>query len=785
MHRTSPLLLFLTETMKRIHISPKLRESAENLPLHGVRYSFKQEVPVLLRLVWSALVVASVTYCLVLIKNAVDVWEDNPVEIVTDSLGVPLGRIPFPAVTVCPRIPHDRWAFVRLLLDRIDYPCETSAELCANEEMVREDFGDVMEAVVKHIAEKVDGKVARMSISPDPDFQTRMEAFIARETEQDASFQAEFEKRVEDSIFLRRKHEVLLDKGIPDLINHITSLDINATAPNIRTDSSRKMAIKAAFYLQGVPPISRFGSFLSFIIPQMIGRTFRESVAPNPEEAFEIQIEGYKMSPLEYSLLSSFEDLLNRALNVSVPTNISLFEIPAMLQKTYVHPQQALFGSTEQSFEYSSLRASDPDWFLTPNYFGQKLSSFRSLAILVMLASTLGEDAVPSKLVPPIKYKLKESTLSYSAKNYYDPFHYLIPLAAFCENCYGDHVEREKQVVNFYPVITEEGLCYTFNGALPRETYRRSSSWIVQLLNEESPPTRFPDDMIRHKMVMALDAGRTTKPRLSSEKFKVFLSDRHNLVRTRGRGIDIDTGYHHRIKMYVTQQVADEDIRDVPVDKRQCRFLDEILEGRTTLGYYTKSNCMLECLGLLWRKQYSCANWDDPNGDRESFPLCNGFQRGKQDGMVINKTELAWCESECPDDCEEIQYEVGVDTKPFEETECDQTSTYGAKDLLSWTMAKTGRLAWVPFANVYHQLASTEDYSINLSVPIHMASQGHFSEHHAVDLCLKMAKNDFAGVLLEFARSTAKRMRLQRGATFEEKLASIGKYQYMYVQHVH
>ena len=92
--------------------------------VHGFRYVVEGR-NVFERFIWVAFIIFGFAYTAYIVWNAYDYWENNPVETTIDEMGVPVQKLPFPAITVCdtkslqmPR--RNRWLFLETFLNSLE-----------------------------------------------------------------------------------------------------------------------------------------------------------------------------------------------------------------------------------------------------------------------------------------------------------------------------------------------------------------------------------------------------------------------------------------------------------------------------------------------------------------------------------------------------------------------------------------------------------------------------------------------------------------------------------------
>ena len=74
---------------------------------------------------WTVVIAALFGIAIYAINDAVEYWDEHPVETTIDEVGLPVHELPFPAITVCdtasltmPR--KNRWKFVEKLLNALE-----------------------------------------------------------------------------------------------------------------------------------------------------------------------------------------------------------------------------------------------------------------------------------------------------------------------------------------------------------------------------------------------------------------------------------------------------------------------------------------------------------------------------------------------------------------------------------------------------------------------------------------------------------------------------------------
>ena len=89
---------------------------------HGVGYFFGS-IHLLWRFAWLAITIVMVSSAAIWIKDIMKIWNENPTSILIDSQLTPIEEIQFPTITICSTFEPDKWAFVRNIVNLIDFKC--------------------------------------------------------------------------------------------------------------------------------------------------------------------------------------------------------------------------------------------------------------------------------------------------------------------------------------------------------------------------------------------------------------------------------------------------------------------------------------------------------------------------------------------------------------------------------------------------------------------------------------------------------------------------------------
>ncbi|XP_011181517.2 pickpocket protein 28 [Zeugodacus cucurbitae] len=88
-----------------------IMEYSKNTTIHGLRYLVELHRPFYEKLYWFIVLVISVYFAISLIWATYLKWQDTPVILGFDETLVPVHKIPFPTITICPEIKMERNVF--------------------------------------------------------------------------------------------------------------------------------------------------------------------------------------------------------------------------------------------------------------------------------------------------------------------------------------------------------------------------------------------------------------------------------------------------------------------------------------------------------------------------------------------------------------------------------------------------------------------------------------------------------------------------------------------------
>ncbi len=124
---------------------------------------------------------------------------------------------------------------------------------------------------------------------------------------------------------------------------------------------------------------------------------------------------------------------------------------------------------------------------------------------------------------------------------------------------------------------------------------------------------------------------------------------------------EVKPGHHNLIALSGMRVDADENMRNLDVNGRNCIFYDEASHIKMYRNY-TFANCIFECNLLIAYHQYNCIPWYFPTPDNNT-KLCNPWE-AKEFISFMHSIKSEKC-SHCLPDCNNTIYRPSIMTLPF------------------------------------------------------------------------------------------------------------------------
>ena len=272
--------------------------------------------------------------------------------------------------------------------------------------------------------------------------------------------------------------------------------------------------------------------------------------------------------------------------------------------------------------------------------------------------------------------------------------------------------------------------------------------------------------------------------------FEVALHSPFELSDMRGwanKRIVVQPGYVTTLKIDFHETKADELIRGIEPERRGCRFNDEN-DDLFTFQYYSKTNCLLDCMMEIAEHTCGCRPWDYPRAEeienKNSQHICEFYGNSCFNHILANKTNPE-CERKCISSCEEVSYSVIVSHEPLDPR--GRICSYLRKpiDVVELQTKRHVRALFSEEVWPYDKKFIFEPPKrrvMNVLKDILVHSNNSFypveNEKRAFERdCRSKIKEDLAVVIVIIDSPTFSRMKRNVKVTLSDKLALLGEFQ--------
>ena len=224
----------------------------------------------------------------------------------------------------------------------------------------------------------------------------------------------------------------------------------------------------------------------------------------------------------------------------------------------------------------------------------------------------------------------------------------------------------------FHASFTDEGIGYTFNNVnfwnlFRKYNYSETFAEIIQpkgytdfshnglYYGVKSPMSSGPAygvEMVieRHHIYDQLKNNR-------EDTFKIAIHDPASIAMLSTSSVEVKPGQITTFLITPKTIEASEGLRDIHIEKKNCRFHDEVTDS-DLFSIYTQNNCRYECKMRQAVQKCQCIPWDYPQFKSKQHPICNKFSRNCFQQVMTNAEAQRNCL--CPNDCSITIYDYSV-----------------------------------------------------------------------------------------------------------------------------
>ena len=351
----------------------------------------------------------------------------------------------------------------------------------------------------------------------------------------------------------------------------------------------------------------------------------------------------------------------------------------------------------------------------------------------------------------------------------------------------GNVITHEPECHLFDPVITNVGICHAFNAI-------KTSEMLELSYFKQSFENAFKSDAAKNSSIWngrgsgedysltfyLLDNNAIRRMTKSSPiPFRISLSTMADYLDFTTTNQIVNPGYHTILKVQAMEIAPSNDLHELPVVKRNCRFPDEASELNIFKVYSNKA-CLLECHIKKASDVCRCHPWFiPPKPGQDRHELCDHFGNHCFK-LVMKQTRLSNnCSEMCLPTCHHIEFTHISERKPLDSNEaCDglrwQSSIMAIRMTYLISLIKNNGYNSL----VYNYLKAKEWTKNNLGgIPNSTFERWNLQQHDPaieVELCQKIVKH-MAVVTVMFDKDTYVRTKTSLRVSSSDKLAAFGK----------
>ncbi len=646
-----------------------------------------------------------------LFLSAMSDWQERPDITTIELMTRPIAELTFPTVTVCSSrdTPNDPFSAIVRYLSPLKFQCGRGSIMvpeadCHETKMLRERFGFLFSFAFRTIEEEVN------KIFDDGEESARIHSGLLNRVDRHAmvfeellSMNTSYSKVAAD---LATKFGQTLYRDYLALLEE--ELQLPADLPptiGVPSTSARKLAAMTLFSLRD---LGSFGEFVSQLLPLMDPTRFSRRNTMYYKEGDCPVNEAKLLHELFANITSAiiWSQTGERPNSSSSMAKVSLFEVPDLVSLKFHHNSKSLTPSEHPDYA-SCYIASTPNhqcaykmdrYLFTQNAIFDPCVQDPSLSccdiphllhedletvMQIMRLSShragdleqLGQFVRVASFLGYPYFNVTEGVMRRDKKYIpqgKDPFA-IIPVCEFVHQDGQRLTDFTGMVLPactlFQPAVTDQGLCYSFNSP-PLESLFKPS------LFTSTFKSVFRDDFIENMTIFKAqpydeDLGLTflldkqmglrniwnKTDFLDEGGFKIIFGEPTSMVSTRSHQRSVQIGHHTTFLLTPLVLTADEDLKKLSPEKRNCLFPDEGSRNLTLLQYYSQAGCFFECMIKHAREFCHCSPWDFPFTDNEPTKICNSYGYFCYNEIMRNTSHMSkYCN--CLPDCNVVEYQV-------------------------------------------------------------------------------------------------------------------------------
>lgn len=367
-----------------------------------------------------------------------------------------------------------------------------------------------------------------------------------------------------------------------------------------------------------------------------------------------------------------------------------------------------------------------------------------------------------------VRYSLKNDIVNKTRIR--DKTSYL-PQCSYSEN-YNKKVGLNSQCGLFQPVVTDNGICFSFNpnstlNLLKDSPFKNDFQEIYRYdMSKTNNVERARGAGDRFALTFMVDNSRYLRNKKKKRPFKILISSNEGYFNFVSSAKEVKAGYETIFDVQPIEIMASESLCEVEEKHRKCRLPKEV-DKDSIFRSYSQISCEFECKIQMAREMCHCTPWNVPSPPTmENGFICDLFGNSCFQNEMTKLSVIETCAQKCPTDCNYARFDIiEREITPIDLDELCSSDDANGYGLAKEIFFKSG---YYPFVSKFHKM----DKMIigNISNAQLFGKLGDKIKEE----CYEIMRNDIAIVKVRFASDKYTKTVMDKRFTFGDKLSSFG-----------
>ena len=326
----------------------------------------------------------------------------------------------------------------------------------------------------------------------------------------------------------------------------------------------------------------------------------------------------------------------------------------------------------------------------------------------------------------------------------------------------------------FEPVVTDLGICYSFNARSSVKMLKNSSfteafleAYKNDLLGLANENVKGAGD--KFSLRFMIDSSRNFRGISDKKLFKVIISAQGSYFDALSLAKEIKPGYETTFNIEPIEVIGTDTLHAIKEEARNCKFDDEV-EGDSMFKVYSQSSCEYECKIKYAREKCQCTPWNFPTLPSQATPIiCDLYGNSCFHSELNEAHVIQTCAKKCPSDCANVRFSINEQEIILDHNlYCEELGQDGIRLVDSLLYSPNGFEDYFPLVHNYHAMAANNTQVLGYGV------DSIFEVRKRI--CREIMTTKVAVVKVRLESNKFMRTVKDRRLSFADKLASFGKW---------